>query len=81
MKARWLTLFASVPLIVGTMLLQSCGGVGGPTKATTTGGGGNAPTANFLALLTAEQKASKYIGPEAVRLLPVTAAHRPTTCR
>ena len=65
MKARWLTLFASVPLIVGTMLLQSCGGVGGPTKTTTTGGGGNGPTANFLALLTAEQKASKYIGPEA----------------
>ncbi len=63
MKARWLTLFASVPLIVGTMLLQSCGGVGGPTSSKTNPGT-NAPSQAFLALMTAEQKASKYIGPE-----------------
>ena len=62
MKARWLTLFACLPLIVGTIVLQSCGGVGGPTSASTSGGS-NAPTQNFLKLLTAEQKASKYIGP------------------
>ena len=62
MKARWLTMFACLPLIAGIMLLQSCGGVGGPTSSSTSPGS-NAPTQNFLALLTAEQKASKYIGP------------------
>ncbi len=64
MKARWLTLFASVPLIVGTMLLQSCGGVGGPTTSATSPGA-SAPTASFLALMTAEQKAATNIGSEA----------------
>ncbi len=64
MKARWLTLFASVPLIVGTVLLQSCGGVGGPSNPATSPGS-STPSQNFLALMTAEQKASKYIGPEA----------------
>ena len=64
MKARWLTLFACVPLIVGTVMLMSCGGVGGPTSPAASAGS-NAPTQNFLALLTSEQKASKYIGPEA----------------
>lgn len=64
MKARWLTLFATLPLIVGTILLQSCGGVGGPTGSNPPPGS-NAPTQNFLALLSTEQKASKYIGPEA----------------
>ncbi len=64
MKARWLTLFACVPLIVGTMLLQSCGGVGGPAKGSTSPGS-NQPTQAFLALLTPEQKGAKNIGPEA----------------
>ncbi len=64
MKARWLTLFACLPLIAGITLLQSCGGVGGPNGSQTYAGS-NAPTQNFLALLTPSQKAAKYIGPEA----------------
>ena len=64
MKARWLTLFACLPLGVGVLLLQSCGGVGGPNGPSSSSGS-NAPTQNFLALLTTEQKASKSIGAEA----------------
>jgi len=62
MKSRWLTLFACVPLAVGTLLLQSCGGVGGPTKPSTSPGS-NAPTQAFLALLPATQKNAKTVGP------------------
>ncbi|MDR3691416.1 MAG: ammonia-forming cytochrome c nitrite reductase subunit c552 [Fimbriimonas sp.] len=51
-------------MIVGTVLLQSCGGVGGPASPSTSSGS-SAPTQAFLALLTPEQKASKTIGPVA----------------
>ena len=64
MKARWLTLFACVPLAIGTMLLTSCGGVGGPNGSSNSGGSSSA-TQNFLALMTTEQKSSKTIGAEA----------------
>lgn len=62
MKARWLTLIACAPLIVGTMLLQSCGGVGGPTNPASSPGS-NAPTQAFLALLPASQKGARVVGP------------------
>lgn len=61
MKARWLTLFAFVPLIVGTTFLVSCGGVGGPTTPAASGGS-TAPTQNFLALLPPEQSGATYVG-------------------
>lgn len=61
MKARWLTLFASVPLAVGALLVISCGGVGGPTSPPASPGS-NAPTQAFLALLSPAQRTAKYVG-------------------
>lgn len=75
MKARWLTLFACVPLIVGTMLLQSCGGVGGPANPATSPGS-NAPTQAFLALLAPAQKNAKIVGP---KVCGSTACHGSST--
>lgn len=64
MKKLWfLSLFASIPLIAALLAIQSCGGVGGPTDGG--GGGGGGVSAAFLALLTNEQRAASYIGPEA----------------
>lgn len=61
MKARWLTLFACVPLIVGTMVLTSCGGVGGAASSASSPGS-NSATQAFLALLTPQQKTATYVG-------------------
>ena len=60
MKSRWfITLFAAVPLAAAVLVLQSCGGEGGPL---TGGAGGTSPSQQFLALLTAEQRAGTYVG-------------------
>lgn len=60
MKSRWLiSLVACIPMAAALLAIQSCGGVGGP--ATTTAGG-NTVTADFLALLSPEQKSATYIG-------------------
>lgn len=62
MKSKWIpTLFAAVPFTVGILVLQSCGGEGGPR-----GGGGGLPgvTAQFIALMSPEQQGADYIGTE-----------------
>jgi len=60
MKSRWLiSLVACIPMAAALLAIQSCGGVGGPA---TTVAGGNTVTADFLALLSPEQKTAKYIG-------------------
>ncbi len=65
MKKRWfISLFASIPVVAAVLALQSCGGVGGPTAANGGGGVGGGVTAEFLALLSDEQKTAKYITPE-----------------
>ncbi|MEX2243954.1 MAG: hypothetical protein WD716_08930 [Fimbriimonadaceae bacterium] len=56
---RFVTLFASVPVIAAILAVQSCGGVGGPT---TNNGGQGSVTAQFLALLSNEQRTASYIG-------------------
>lgn len=64
MKHKWfLTLFAAIPFCATALFLQSCGGEGGPTNP----GGGGLPnvTAEFLALLSDDQKASNFIGSDA----------------
>lgn len=63
MKSKWLlTLFAVVPFTVAMLLLQSCGGEGGPVG----GGGGDDGlppiTEQFLALLPAGQAGATYVG-------------------
>lgn len=64
MKSRWLfTLFASIPLVAAILVIQSCGGTGGPT--TTQAGGTDTVTADFLALLSPEQQKASYIGSQA----------------
>lgn len=63
MMSKWiLTLCAAVPFTAGLLILQSCGGEGGPK-----GGSDGLPgvSAQFLARSSDEQKASKYIGSEA----------------
>ncbi len=67
MKKRWLiTLFAFVPITVAILALQSCAGVGGPVDAAGgSGTGGTSVSQDFLALLSAEQKGSAYVGSEA----------------
>lgn len=63
MKSRWLvTLFAAVPLTAAVLVLQSCGGEGGPAGGS---GGGTSASQQFLALLSAEQRAGTYIGTNA----------------
>lgn len=63
MLNRWLvSLFASIPVVAAVLVLQSCGGVGGPT---TGNGGQGSVTEQFLALLSDEQRAAKSISPEA----------------
>jgi hypothetical protein len=60
MKSKWiLTLFAAIPFTCGLFVIQSCGGEGGPT-----GGGGGLPgvSAQFIALMSEEQKGADYIG-------------------
>lgn len=62
MKNRWfVSLFASIPIVAAVLVLQSCGGVGGPT---TNNGGQGSVTEQFLALLSDEQRAAKSISPE-----------------
>lgn len=59
MKSRWFaTLFAAVPLATAMLVLQSCGGEGGPTGSS----GGVSPSAAFLALLPAAQQGADYVG-------------------
>jgi hypothetical protein len=55
---RLLTLFASIPVIAAILAVQSCGGVGGPTLDN---GGQGSVTAEFLALLSDEQRTASYI--------------------
>ncbi|MFZ4506109.1 MAG: multiheme c-type cytochrome [Fimbriimonas sp.] len=63
MKTKWLiTLFAAVPLLAATLVLQSCAGVGGPRTET---GGLPSVTEQFLALLSTSQRSATYIGSEA----------------
>ena len=57
----WATAFAAIPLTAAVLVLQSCGGEGGPTSG---GGGGVSPSAAFLALLPAGQSGAGYVGPE-----------------
>lgn len=62
MKNRWfVSLFASIPIVAAVLVLQSCGGVGGPT---TNNGGQGSVTEQFLALLSDEQRTAKSITPE-----------------
>jgi len=64
MKHRWLiSLIACIPMAAALLAIQSCGGVGGPVASG--GGGGTTVSADFLALLSTEQKASAYVGNEA----------------
>jgi len=63
MKSKWiLTLFAAIPFASGLLVIQSCGGEGGPTG----GGGGGLPgvTAQFMALLPDGQEGADYVGSE-----------------
>lgn len=62
MKNRWfVSLFASIPIVAAVLVLQSCGGVGGPT---TGNGGQGSVTEQFLALLSDQQRTAKSISPE-----------------
>jgi formate-dependent nitrite reductase cytochrome c552 subunit len=62
MKIRWfISIFACAPVIAALLALQSCGGVGG---STINNGGQGTVTAEFLALLSSEQRAAKSITPE-----------------
>lgn len=62
MKTKWFfSFFASIPVVAAFLAIQSCGGVGGST--TNNGGQGNI-TAEFLALLSDEQRTAKSITPE-----------------
>jgi hypothetical protein len=58
---RFLTLFASVPLIAAILVTQSCGGVGGSTLDNS---GQGSLTAAFLALLSDEQRTADYVSSE-----------------
>ncbi|MBS1705002.1 MAG: cytochrome c3 family protein [Armatimonadetes bacterium] len=60
-KRLLLSLLASIPVVAAILALQSCGGVGGPT---TDNGGQGSVSADFLALLSDEQKAASSITPE-----------------
>lgn len=63
MKNRWLiTLISLLPLACAVVVLQSCGGEGGPVAGGGSGGGLPSPTAQFLALLPSAQAGSAYIG-------------------
>ncbi|MFN3684289.1 MAG: multiheme c-type cytochrome [Fimbriimonadaceae bacterium] len=61
MRTKWfVSLLAAVPLVAGTLVLQSCGGEGG---AVMNGGGGDTSiTKQFLALLPDGQKDAKPVG-------------------
>ncbi len=60
MSRKWfLSLLAAVPLVAGTLVLQSCGGEGG---AVMNGGGDDSITKQFLALLPDGQKDAKPVG-------------------
>jgi len=61
MRTKWfVSLLAAVPLVAGTLVLQSCGGEGG---AVVSGGGGDSSiTKQFLALLPDGQKDAKPVG-------------------
>ncbi|MGB2756916.1 MAG: hypothetical protein WBD02_04555, partial [Acidimicrobiia bacterium] len=62
MRNRWfISLLASIPVAAAVLALQSCGGVGGPT---TNNGGQGSVTAQFLALLSDEQRTAKATSPE-----------------
>lgn len=62
MRTKWfISLFASVPVVAAFLAIQSCGGVGG---STTSNGGQGSITAEFLALLSDEQRTAKSITPE-----------------
>lgn len=63
MKFKWWTLlFAAAPYAALLMTLQSCGGDGGPAGG---GGGGTSFSAEFVALMSDEQKKAAAIGSEA----------------
>lgn len=63
MKLKWyVLLFAAAPYAAMLMLMQSCGGEGGSTG---NGGGGSSFSAEFLALMSDQQKVAKPIGSEA----------------
>jgi hypothetical protein len=62
MNTRWLRLtIAAVPVIAATLAVQSCGGLGGPVNE----GGPKNVAAQFLALLSTEQRGASFIGSEA----------------
>lgn len=62
MKTKlFISLFASIPVLAAFLAIQSCGGVGG---STTGNGGQGSITAEFLALLSDEQRTAKSIKPE-----------------
>jgi len=63
MMSKWiLTLIAAVPFTAGLLVLQSCGGEGGPKSGSD---GLPGVSAQFLALLSDNQKGAQYIGAEA----------------
>ncbi len=63
MKTKILaTLFAVSAMVASMILLQSCGGEGGPSSSN---GGLPSPSAAFLALLSEDQRDASYIGSEA----------------
>lgn len=65
MKSRWfITLFAAIPFTAALLVLQSCGGEGGPNGGGGGGGGFNV-SEQFKALWSDQQKAASYIGAEA----------------
>lgn len=61
-KRLFLSLIASIPVVAAALALQSCGGVGGPSKVTS---GQGSVTEEFLSLLSNEQRAATSISPEA----------------
>lgn len=61
MKVKWLlSVLATVPFAAAMLMLQSCGGEGGPLS----NGGGTSISKEFLALMSGPQLKATYIGPE-----------------
>lgn len=65
MKSKWfLTFFAIAPFAATVLVLQSCGGEGGPIGGGDGGGGLPPITQQFLALLPAGQAGAAFVGSE-----------------